>query len=184
MFNCHHFAAMISVFLAFIFMIFLGFFLDHKIFQIPAAASIIIFFALMISIMGALTYFLQTWSVLFVILLYLTLNILYPHDVIDTRNKAYGLNYGNKKERPTDTNAHLLELCNAEKSIADKAAMLEILNHWKINQNQEKPVMVFLNFSGGGVRSASFAMNVLQNLDSITGGRLMQRTFLMSGASG
>ncbi len=183
-FNRHHFAAMISVLLAFIFMIFLGFFLDHKIFQIPAAASIIIFFALMISIMGALTYFLQTWSVLFVILLYLTLDILYRYDIIDPRNKAYGLNYQNKKERPAYTNTHLLELCNAEKSTADKAAMLQILNNWKIRQNEEKPVMVFLNFSGGGVRSASFAMNVLQELDSITRGKLMQKTFLMSGASG
>jgi hypothetical protein len=183
-FNRHHFAAMISVLLAFIFMIFLGFFLDHKIFQMPAAASIIIFFALMISIMGALTYFLQTWSVLFVILLYLTLDILYRYDIIDPRNKAYGLNYQNKKERPAYTNTHLLKLCNSEKTTADKAAMLQILNNWKIQQNEEKPVMVFLNFSGGGVRSASFAMNVLQHLDSITNGKLMQKTFLMSGASG
>ncbi|MEO6454400.1 MAG: patatin-like phospholipase family protein, partial [Ginsengibacter sp.] len=46
------------------------------------------------------------------------------------------------------------------------------------------PVMVFLNFSGGGVRSACFAMNVLQHLDSLTNGNLLQQTLLMSGASG
>ena len=44
--------------------------------------------------------------------------------------------------------------------------------------------MYILNFSGGGTRSATFAMNVLQQLDSITGGDLMKKTFLISGASG
>ncbi len=118
------------------------------------------------------------------ILLYLTLDILYRYEIIDPRNKAYGLNYANRKERPAYTNTHLLELCNAETLTADKAAMVQILNNWKIKQNEEKPVMVFLNFSGGGVRSATFAMNVLQHLDSVTNGMLMRKTFLMSGASG
>ena len=44
--------------------------------------------------------------------------------------------------------------------------------------------MIVVNFSGGGVRSASFSMNVLQALDSITGGKIMNKTVLMSGASG
>src|SRR4051812_41512662 len=62
--------------------------------------------------------------------------------------------------------------------------MLNVLNNWKSKQKEEKPVMVFLNFSGGGVRSAGFAMNVLQHLDSLTHGNLMEQTFLISGASG
>jgi hypothetical protein len=48
----------------------------------------------------------------------------------------------------------------------------------------EKPVMVFINVSGGGLRSATFVMNTLQQLDSITKGKLMQHTMLISGASG
>jgi len=183
-FQRHHFSAMLTILLAFIFMIVTGFFLDSKIFQIPAAASIVIFFAVIIALIGALTYFLQTWSVLFIILLYLTFDLLYRYDVIDTKNKAYGLNYNNKKERPLYNNAQLLKLCNTLKTEEDKTAMLQVLNNWKAKQKEEKPVMVFLNFSGGGVRSASFSMNVLQHLDSLTNGQLMQKTFLMSGASG
>jgi len=183
-FKHHHFAAMLSLLLAFIFMVFIGFFLDHKAFQIPAAASIIILFAMLIAVMGALTYFLQTWSFLFVILLYFTLDILYSYDIIDPRNKAYGLNYINKNERPLYTNADLLKLCSPQKLAEDKAAMLQVLNNWKIKQKEDKPVMIFLNFSGGGVRSASFAMNVLQHLDSLTNGKLLKKTFLISGASG
>jgi hypothetical protein len=38
--------------------------------------------------------------------------------------------------------------------------------------------------SGGGTRSATFTMDVLQRLDSITNGKIMNKTFLITGASG
>ena len=183
-FKRHHFSAIISVVLAFVFMIFVGFFLDHKIFQFPAAASIIIFFALMIALIGALAYFLKNWSILFIILLFLILNTLYQYDLIDPRNKAYGINYNNKSERPVYNEKTLEALCTPEKIELDKRKMIEILDAWKKKQKEQKPVMIFMNFSGGGARSASFAMNVLQQLDSVTNGNLMKKTFLMSGASG
>ncbi len=183
-FKRHHFSAIWSVLLAFISMIFVGFFLDHRLFQIPAAASITILFALMIAVIGALTYFLQTWSVLFILLLYVGFDILYRYDIIDPRNKAYGLNYDNKTARPFYNKLTLQSICSPQKISADEQVMLEVLNNWKNRQHTNKPVMVFMNFSGGGVRSASFAMNMLQQLDSITGGKIMQQTFLISGASG
>lgn len=183
-FKRHHFSAVLSIILAFMFMILVGFFLDNKFFQVPAAASIIIFFALMIAVIGSLAYFLQSWSVLFVIVLLIVLNILYQYDIIDPRNKAYGINYAKNDLRPAYTKANILQLCAQSRVDSDKANMLTVLNNWKSKQQVQKPVMIFLNFSGGGVRSASFAMNVLQHLDSITNGTLMQKTFLISGASG
>jgi hypothetical protein len=182
-FKRHHFSAMLSILLAFIFMIFIAFFLDNRIFQVPAAASILIFFAILIAVIGALSYFLRSWSLLFVILLYATLNVLYKYDIIDPRNKAYGLNYSNAV-RPEYSLKNLESLNTPTKIEADKANMISVLNHWKQKQNQEKPLMVLFNFSGGGVRSASFAMNVLQELDSITHGAIMNKTMLMTGASG
>ena len=183
-FKRHHFAAMVGIILAFIFLVVGGFFLDVKFFQAPAAVSILIFFALMVAIIGALTYFLQTWSVLFVIGLAAILNILYQHDIIDPRNKAYGINYNNKAQRPKYSLKSLQKLCNPQQIIQDKNNMLGILQNWKKKQPTEKPVIVFVNVSGGGLRSAGFVMNTLQQLDSITAGRLMQQTFLISGASG
>ncbi len=183
-FKRHHFAAMAGVILAFIFLIVGGFFLDVKFFQAPAAASIIIFFALMVAVIGALTYFLQSWSLLFVIALTAILNILYQNEIIDPRNKAYGINYDNKDQQPEYSKAALLQLCTPEIIDADKKNMQEILNNWKARQASEKPVMLFINVSGGGLRSSTFVMNTLQKLDSITNGKLMQQTFLMSGASG
>src|SRR6266404_9483210 len=39
LFKRHHFAAVIAVFIAFLFLMIIGFFLENKFFQIPAAAS-------------------------------------------------------------------------------------------------------------------------------------------------
>ena len=182
-FKRHHFSAMLSIFLAFVFMLFIAFFLDNKFFQIPAAASILLFFAILISVLGALSYFLRSWSLLFIIFLYLILNILYKYDVIDPRNKAYGLNYLNPN-RPEYSLESLKSLNTKAKIDSDKNNMVRILDRWKQNQHEEKPLMILFNFSGGGVRSASFSMNVLQALDSMTGGTIMNKTMLMSGASG
>ncbi|MEO7961440.1 MAG: hypothetical protein ABIR19_07830 [Ginsengibacter sp.] len=182
-FKRHHLSAMISVLMAFVFMIFIGFFLDKRVFQIPAAASILLFFAIMNAVIGALTYFLRSWSMLFLIFVFIVLNILYKYDIIDPRNKAYGLNY-NKNERPVYSLDSIAPLNSSEKIEADKANMLSILNKWKLRQPEAKPPLVILNFSGGGVRSASFALNALQQLDSLSQGKFMRRVFLMSGASG
>jgi len=59
-FTRHHFAAIISIVMAFVFLIVVGFFMDKPVFQVPAAASILIFFAAMTAVIGALTYFLQS----------------------------------------------------------------------------------------------------------------------------
>ncbi len=59
-----------------------------------------------------------------------------------------------------------------------------ILNRWKEKQPEDKPLLVVMTTSGGGTRSATFTMNVLQRLDSITNGQIMNRTFLITGASG
>ncbi|MBS1918035.1 MAG: hypothetical protein JST87_17330 [Bacteroidetes bacterium] len=183
-FGRHHFSAILSIFIAFIFLITVGFFMDHPAFQLPAAASILVFFAILISISGAFSYFLQSWSIPFVLVLFLLLNVLYQHNVIDPTNKAYGLNYTNRDERPDYDEESLLRLCTTENTERDKKNMLQILENWKKKQKDEKPVLYIINTSGGGNRSATFTMNVLQQLDSISHGELMDRTFLITGASG
>jgi hypothetical protein len=183
-FKRHHLAAVFGILLAFIFLIIGGFFLDTKFFQAPAAVSITVFFAIMVAVIGALTYFMQSWSVVFIVVVLLVLNSLYKNEIIDPRNKAYGLNYSNKTERPEYSKLSLQELCTPAKIDADKANMIAILENWKKKQQSAKPVMVFINVSGGGLRSATFTMNMLQQLDKSSNGKLMRQTFLISGASG
>lgn len=183
-FKRHHFTGIISILLAFSFLILVGFFMDNQYFQVPAAASIFIFFAVMVAVIGSLSYFLQSWSLPFFIVLVLVIDEFYKREIIDPRNKAYGLNYANRSERPAYDRQTLLQLCQPEKISADRSRMLQILEKWKSKIGEDKPIMIFVNVSGGGLRSGTFVMNTLQQLDSITGGRFMKHTFLMSGASG
>ena len=183
-FKRHHLAAIASILLAFIFLVTVGFSLDNRFFEMPAAASVLIFFALMIAFIGALSYFLESWSLPFAIVLIFVINILYKKEIIDPRNKAYGLDYTVRTDRPDYNKSALKILCSNEKLNADKASMVNVLNRWKAKQNDPKPLLVFINVSGGGLRSAAFVMNTLQQLDSISKGELMKHTFLMSGASG
>jgi energy-coupling factor transporter transmembrane protein EcfT len=184
LFKRHHFAAVIAVFIAFLFLMIIGFFLENKFFQIPAAASITIFFAILIGVSGAFTYFLQSWSVPYLIALILILNLFYKIEWIDPRNKAYGLNYSNKDERPVYSRDKIVELCSQKNIDADRQNMIQILENWKQKQNEEKPLLVLITTSGGGNRSAAFTMNALQKIDSVTHGELMKKTFLITGASG
>ncbi len=184
LFKRHHFASIILVFAAFVFLIVIGFFLENPFFQIPAAASITIFFAILIGVAGAFSYFLQSWSIPYLIALILLLNLFYKLDWIDPRNKAYGLNYANKAERPSYSRESLLEMVSAENLEADKQNMISILDRWKAQQDSEKPLLLLVTTSGGGHRSATFTMSVLQHLDSVTRGSIMKKAFLISGASG
>ncbi len=183
-FKRYHFAAITAIVIAFFTVVATGFFQDIKFFQIPAAASILTVFALLVAVIGALTYFLQSWSLPVVILFFFLLNLLYQKEIIDPRNKAYGLVYGKKESHAVYNKLALQKLSNSEIVERDKKNMLAILNNWKARQKTENPLLVFINVSGGGLRSAAFTMNVLQKTDSLCNGELMKKTFLITGASG
>jgi hypothetical protein len=183
-FSRHHFAAVLSIFIAFLFLILIGFWSDEPLFQLPAASGITIFFAILIAVSGAFSYFLQSYSLPVMILLFAIMNLLYKYDVIDPSNKAYGLNYNNRNERPVYDRNQIMEIMSEKNLERDKKNMIAILNRWKAKQATDKPLMYIINTSGGGNRSASFTMNVLQRLDSLNNGELMNKTFLITGASG
>ncbi len=183
-FKRHHFAAILSVFAAFLFLLLIGFLLDSPFFQLPAAASITIFFSVLIGVAAAITYFLQSWSIPYLVAVVLLLNLFYKMDWIDPRNKAYGINYTNKNERPSYSPGGLLALSTPENIEADRKNMSLVLNNWKQKQGSGKPLLVIINTSGGGHRSATFTMSVLRELDSVTKGSIMRKTFLINGASG
>lgn len=183
-FKKHHFAGIIGILIAFMALAGLGYLMDNKIFQLPAASSIVLFFSVLIAVIGALNYFFQNWVFLFLVVLGFLINYLYIEEIIDPRNKAYGIDYTNKAQRPEYNKATLHALASADNIAADKQNMIEVLNNWKRKQGTDKPTMIFINVSGGGLRSAAFVMNTLQQLDSASGGKLMKQTFMISGASG
>lgn len=183
-FKRHHIAAIQAVFIAFVFLIGVGYFSDNKLFQIPAAASIALMFAVLIAVIGALSLFLGNWSILVVGVIYFFINWLFLNNIIDPRNKAYGLNYHDETHRPAYEKDSILSIASGKEVETDKQVYIQMLNAWKARQDSARPVMFLLDVSGGGNRSATFVMNVLMHLDSITGGNFMKQTFLINGASG
>jgi hypothetical protein len=153
-------------------------------FNFPAASSITLLFAILIAVSGALTLFLRSYTFVFVIAVYLVANILYQNEIIDPRNKAYGLDYAKGSGRPEYTKESIQQLAALDSVEKDKAAFIDILNNWKAQQGEEKPIVYIINTSGGGTRSATFTMNTLQYLDSLMKGQLMKKTVLINGASG
>ena len=183
-FKRHHFTAVISIILAFLFLALIGMLMDKPFFIIPAAAAILLFFSVLIAGSGALTYWLKSWAFPILLLLGIGLNFLFEKEIIDPRNKAYGINYTNRSERPVYTRDSIMQLCTIEKMEADKENMIGILERWKQRQREEKHLLYVINVSGGGTRSATFTLNVMQHMDSIMNGELLKKTFIINGASG
>lgn len=183
-FRRHHFSAVMAIILAFLFLAAIGMAQDIDMFKLPAAAGILILFSILMAGAASLVYWLKSWSIPAFILIIFLVDAMFRYEWIDTRNKAYGLNYEQVAHRPVYGRDSILAMCTEEKMEADKKAMIALLERWKARQDSAKPVMYILNFSGGGTRSATFALNVLRHLDSMMEGKLMQRSFLMTGASG
>ena len=183
-FNRHNFAAVMGIVLAFLFLMIYGLFLDTPQLQLPAAASIFVFFSILIAASGALAYWLDTWSVPVALLLVFIFNLLFRYEFIDIRNKAFGLNYEDRAHRPEYNLKSMLALSTNEQIAKDSLHMIATLNAWKQKQDEAKPFLYIINVSGGGNRSSTFTMNVLSHLDSALNGSLMKKTILFSGASG
>ncbi|MBV9960696.1 MAG: hypothetical protein JO072_00485 [Parafilimonas sp.] len=183
-FKRHHLEAVKAVFLALLVLILTGLAAENKYFQIPAAASITLFFTILIAVAGALSLFLGNWSILIILIIYLAVNWMFQQHIIDPRNKAYGLDYNYTKDRPEYNRESLLKLMNKEDVTQDSLNFISILNNWKLKQHEAKPTLFILDVSGGGNRSAAFVMNVLTKLDTITEGKFFQKCFLIAGASG
>lgn len=183
-FNRHNFAAVMAIVLAFLFLMIYGLFLDTPQLQLPAAASIFVFFSILIAASGALAYWLDTWSVPVAVLLVLIFNLLFRYEYIDIRNKAFGLNYEDRSKRPEYNLKSMLALSTNEQITKDSLHMIATLNQWKQKQGEDKPFLYIINVSGGGNRSSAFTVNVLSHLDSALSGTLMKKTIVYSGASG
>ena len=182
-FKRHHIEAVKAVFIALIFLILIGLFAENQYLQIPAAASITLFFTILIAVAGALSLFLGSWSIPVVLVIYVLVNWMFTGHLIDPRNRAYGLDY-NTKQIPTYSKEALAALATKEDVSKDSLAFISILNNWKAKQKESKPVMFVLDVSGGGNRSAAFTMNVLTRLDTLTKSNFFSQCALITGSSG
>ncbi|MEM0995311.1 MAG: patatin-like phospholipase family protein, partial [Bacteroidota bacterium] len=160
----------------------LGLLIEHPSFRIPAGASIFLLFSIVITLVGAIMYWFNRWSLTFFVGLFVLLNFMTKQGWFNHENKAYGLDYS--EDRPAYTYQNLEDVFSTEAKAADVANTIEILENWKQKTGQEKPKMLMIGVSGGGLKATAWTMQVLRMADSLTNGQMMKQTALMSGASG
>jgi hypothetical protein len=186
-FRQHHLNAFFLQILTIGVLIGLGFFVDIPIFQIPTAASVFMFASLLISLFGIFIFYTLGWGTIVIIGFLIAANFLTKFEILGYQSRVTGLNY--EKKPAVYDNSVLRKLASDSLIASDRAHFLKILENWKTRNCEGrapgyKPHMVFINVSGGGLRAAAFVTNVLQRADSLLGGKLFEKTVLISGASG
>src|SRR5690606_36762660 len=71
----------------------LGVFKDNPVFQLPAAASFIIFLTIFVMLAGAFSYWFGGWTITTAIVIFLLINHLAGQDFFAKRYLAFRLNY-------------------------------------------------------------------------------------------
>lgn len=181
-FDQNHFNLVIIELFIFALVIVLGFFKDYPAFQLPAAASFIIFLTLFVMLAGAFSYWFGGWSATAGLVIFLGFNHLTGEDFFSKPEKAFGLDYTMHSDYSIQ---HLQALASADTIEKDMREAKVLLTNWRNKfPGDQKPKMIFTCVSGGGKRAALWALTALQTADSLTGGGLMENTVFMSGASG
>jgi hypothetical protein len=182
-FDQNHFNLVIIELFIFGFVLVLGIFKDAPSFQLPAAASCIIFLTMFVMMAGAFAYWFGGWAATTALVIFLLFNHMVGEDLFTKQYKAFGLDY----QKPlADYSVEALKKQNSKTQIEeDKLSTLVMLENWRKKfPGDKKPKMVFLCVSGGGKRAALWTVAALQTADSVTQGKLMENTTLITGASG
>ena len=181
-FKQNHLNALVLQLISMIILLVLGYLIDHPPFRIPAGASLFILASVLTALVGAVIYWFGEWSITLILLLLIGLNFLTRNDRFNYTNKAYGLNY---ETTPADYSLERLQdACNSARVEDDKTTTRAILDKWKDKTAEDKPWMVVLCSSGGGLKSATWSMQVVRMADSLLNGQLLEHTVLITGASG
>ncbi len=161
----------------------LGIFKDYPSFQLPAAASAMIFLTIFVMLSGAFSYWFGGWSVTTALVLFLTLNHFVGEGLLTKKYPAFGLDYS---AAPVNYSIENLQQHTDSTHIAlSRENTLRILGNWKKKfEPVTKPKMVFICASGGGKRAALWTLTALQTADSLSDGRLIEHSVLITGASG
>ena len=180
-FRQNHVNALLLQFFVVLLLAVFGYLSDRALFQIPAGASFLILLSLLVSTIGAISYWFARWRVTLVILGLLLINFLTSRVFFRHGNQAYGLDYTTPAPY---SEARLTELFGSDRLAADRAAMVDILENWRARQPEERPPFVIVCASGGGLTAALWATHVAQSVEECSNGELLSRTALMTGASG
>ncbi len=187
-FQQNHLNAALFEIIVFSSIIILSFLSSFKLFIIPAGASLILLFTLFLMLASAIHSWFRGWADFVLILLFVAFNYFSQFDFFNSENKAYGLNYDVAKADFRD--GTLQHNINAINYYEDFTKTVKILENWK-NKNTkhaaasgQKPKLVIVNCSGGGLRASLWTFYALSKADSALNGQLLNHTELITGSSG
>ncbi|MCB9169063.1 MAG: patatin-like phospholipase family protein [Flavobacteriales bacterium] len=166
----------------------LGAFSGWSPFEIPTGASAFLLFTMLLMIISALYSWLKGWTLSVIVALVLGVQFLSLRtDAFLYDNQAYGLDY-QAKPAPY-TIAELNELAfDSAATDRDRAGMEQVLDRWLAHAQAvtkaDRPPLVIVSTSGGGLRSMLWTCLCMQELDSVAGGDLLPRTAMITGSSG
>lgn len=164
------------------FVILMGIFKDQEWLQLPAALSATLLLAILTMMIGAISFWLRSWTPFFLLALIVVFNAFTKTEFFNRPHTAYGLDY---EADPAPYNLERLSQLVQEDTVAkDMENTLRILDNWKNGTGEEKPKMLFITTSGGGQRAALWTLQVLQEAHRATGGNFFQHCKLITGASG
>lgn len=186
-FKQNYFNATLFEIMAIISFVSIGLFQSFDLFVIPAAGSMMLFFTLMIMIVSFLYSWFKGWTFFIIIGIIFSINYLATKThVIDVKNFAYGLDYSHTVNYSLEKVKQIQ--FNQKEIEEDKLKHIAILNQWKKkvkkHQVNDKPKLIFVNVSGGGLRAAVWTFYILQQLDKLSQYTFFKNVHLITGASG
>lgn len=182
----HHRNAFFIQILAIVTIIAFGRLMENPYFRLPASSSIFLVFSVITVAFSFFTYWFRSWRIIAIFCCIVILNYLTKYDLIVYKDKLYGLNYTTKR---TIYNNEAVNNAVDKKMINNDIEETKIiLNNWhkrmQTKYGEEKPKIVFINTSGGGLKAIYWTFHILQQLEMYTNKKLFDHTFLLTGASG
>lgn len=189
-FSQNHINASLFELLLIITFIIIGSFRENSFFVIPAAASVLLFFTMSLMFVSAIFSWIKGWTLTVFVVVFLAINYSFMGlDWLAVPNHAYGLNYEDGKAAYSDAIVDSISHSD-EHERADFENTLEILDNWRKKhlaetvRTGEKPKLILVNASGGGLRASLWTLSSMLAADSIMNGELMEHTFMITGSSG
>ncbi len=179
-FRSQHIQALMFVIFLLMLIILRGLFSNSEILILPAGASIHILFTIILLFVSLFYILFAEWSLLAFFIIILVSNFVNPVFTEKYTHSAYGMNY-------TIKNAKINPLAHGDYS-SDSLQIIQILDKWQKKEMKKdcakKPKIVVISASGGGMKMAIWAYRTISVADSMTNGKLLKNTRLMTGASG
>ncbi|MNJ86079.1 Patatin-like phospholipase [compost metagenome] len=151
--------------------------------DVPAGVSVVLLMTILLMLLSALMSWLRFWAYPTIILCFLVMNYLSKTvDMFKFQTQAYGLSYDHPAVYSDSAIYNLSK--NVDVRNEDYYHYISYLESWKKRTGESKPLLVVVNTSGGGSRSAAWVFQVLRVCDSLSNFKSSKHIAMITGASG